>query len=89
VGVGTGPGRRRYVSASELADFAFCPRSHSYRLHPDGRAPAPGAIARERAGTSYHGRTIGSDRRWAEASPVPWVILVLLGVGLLALVVFR
>jgi hypothetical protein len=84
----TGSSRRRYVSAGELADYAFCPRSHHYRLHPEGRTPAAGAIARERAGTSYHRRAIGADRRWAETSPVPWVIAVVVGVALLGLLVF-
>jgi hypothetical protein len=81
------PDRRRYVSASELADYAFCPRSHYYRLHPEGRRPADGALAREAAGVEYHHRTIGSDRRWAGASPLPWVVAVVVGIALVALVV--
>ncbi|MCI4326517.1 MAG: hypothetical protein L3K16_02615 [Thermoplasmata archaeon] len=83
------PQSRRYVSAGELADYAYCPRSHYYRTHPDGRTPAEGALARERAGTSYHARTIGADRRWAEASPWPWVAALAVGAGLLALTVLR
>jgi hypothetical protein len=81
-----GSGRRRYVSAGELADYAFCPRSHYYRLHSEGRRPAEGAVARERAGTAYHVRAIGSDRRWAGASPLPWVVAVVVGIALLGLV---
>ncbi|MCI4324909.1 MAG: PD-(D/E)XK nuclease family protein [Thermoplasmata archaeon] len=83
-----GPGRRRYVSASELADYAFCPRSHYYRQHAEGRTPAAGAVARERAGTSYHLRTIGADRRWAAASPFPWVAAVLAGGAILVLLLW-
>jgi hypothetical protein len=80
---------RRYVSAGELADYAYCPRSHYYRTHPDGRAPAEGALARERAGTSYHTRTIRSDRRRAESSPWPWVAALAVGAVLLAVAVLR
>lgn len=79
--------RRRYVSAGELADYAFCPRSHYYRLHPEGRTPAAGSVARERAGVLYHARTIGADRRWADASPFPWLAVLTAGAVLLAVVV--
>ncbi|MCI4318207.1 MAG: hypothetical protein L3J96_06675 [Thermoplasmata archaeon] len=81
----SGSGRRRYVSASELADFAFCPRSQYYRLHPEGRRPAAGSLVRERSGVEYHRRTIGSDRRWTAASPLPWLVAVLAGAAILAL----
>jgi hypothetical protein len=82
------PGRRRYVSAGELADYAFCPRSHYYRQHSEGRTPAAGSIARERAGTEYHLRTIGSDRRWATASPFPWIAALLVGAAILGLLLW-
>jgi len=81
--------RRRYVSAGELADYAFCPRSHFYARHPDGRTVAAGAVVRERAGTAHHLRTIGSDRRWAEVSALPWVAALLIGGVLLAVTLLR
>lgn len=77
----------RYVSASELAEFAFCPRAHYYQRHPDGRPVAPEALAREREGLAYHARTTRSDRRWAEASPIPWALALLVGIVLIAVVV--
>jgi hypothetical protein len=81
-------GRRGYVSAGELADYAFCPRSHYYARHPEGRRPAAGAVARESAGTAYHHRTIGSDRRWASASPLPWIATLLIGLAILGLLLW-
>ncbi|MCI4320829.1 MAG: hypothetical protein L3K18_04245 [Thermoplasmata archaeon] len=75
----------RMVSASDLAEYAFCPRALYYRRHPDGRSVASDAPARERAGVAYHTRTTRSDRNWAEASPLPYVGLLVLGLGLLAL----
>jgi len=75
----------RMVSASDLADYAFCPRSLYYRRHPDGRPIARDAPDRERAGVVYHARTTRSDRDWAEASSFPYVLLLALGLGLLAL----
>jgi hypothetical protein len=80
---------RRYVSAGELADYAFCPRSHYYARHPDGRSVAADSLARERAGTRYHARTIGSDRRWGNASALPWIAALLIGAALLAAVILR
>jgi hypothetical protein len=75
----------RIVSASELAEYAFCPRALYYRRHPGGRPVASDASERERAGVVYHERTTRSDRRWAETSTIPYVLLLLLGIGLLAL----
>ena len=74
----------RYVTASELADYAFCPRAHYYAHHPGGRAVADGALERERAGVRYHTGTTRSDRRWAETSPLPWLLVLLGGVLLVA-----
>jgi hypothetical protein len=75
----------RMVSASDLAEYAFCPRALYYRRHPDGRPVASDAPERERAGVVYHERTTRSDRRWAETSTIPYVLLLLLGIGLLTL----
>ena len=84
-----GPASRtaRFVSASELAEYVYCPRAHYYRLQPEGRPVAPGALARERSGVEYHTRRTSADRRWAEASPLPWVGALLAGIVLLGVVV--
>lgn len=51
-----------WVSASDLAEYAYCPRSHYYSLHTEavgGRiAPDP----RARAGVRYHQRTLSAER---------------------------
>ncbi|HKV89964.1 MAG TPA: hypothetical protein VJQ43_02070 [Thermoplasmata archaeon] len=79
--------RARYVSASELAEYAFCPRAHYYRLHSEGRPVSSDASARERAGVTYHRRTLSSDRRWAGAALWPWGVTLLVGVVILTVAV--
>ena len=53
----------RFVSASDLADYAYCPRSHYYRHHPPAGGPTPGSVDRSRTGTRYHERELGAERR--------------------------
>jgi hypothetical protein len=76
----------RVVSASELAEYAFCPRAHYYRTHPDGRPAPPDSERRASAGVEYHRQTLRSDRRWSSSSAWPWVVAVLVGLVLLVLV---
>lgn len=78
----------RWVSASELADYAYCPRSWWYRDHPPAGGPAPGAERRARAGVAYHQRVLTAERRrdaWsgavAAAAVLAAVVLALLLVG--------
>jgi hypothetical protein len=62
-GSGANAATARWVSASELADYAYCPRSWWYREHPPEGGPAPGAERRARAGVTYHQHVLGAERR--------------------------
>ena len=77
------PHRGRYVSASELAEYAFCPRAHYYQQHPEGRATSAESSVRADAGVRYHTRVARSERSWSESSALPWVVATLVGAGLL------
>jgi CRISPR/Cas system-associated exonuclease Cas4 (RecB family) len=45
-----------WVTAAELAEFAYCPRAHWYSVHrPDTPAPRSSA-RRQSAGEAYHAR---------------------------------
>jgi CRISPR/Cas system-associated exonuclease Cas4 (RecB family) len=70
-----------WTSPSDLADYAYCPRSYWYRHHPPAEGPAPAAIVRARAGVRYHHRTLTAERRRAEWGTAYWVG-VLAGIGL-------
>ena len=41
----TGP-TGRWVSATDLAEYAYCPRAWYYRHHPPPEGPAPGSDRR-------------------------------------------
>jgi CRISPR/Cas system-associated exonuclease Cas4 (RecB family) len=71
----------RWTSASELADYAYCPRSHWYRQHPPARGPTGTSMERAQAGVRYHRRTLRAERRRAERGAAYWVG-VLAGVAL-------
>jgi CRISPR/Cas system-associated exonuclease Cas4 (RecB family) len=56
----------RWVSASDLEEYAYCPRAHWYRHHPPPGGPRPESVARSRAGQRYHERELGAERRREE-----------------------
>jgi CRISPR/Cas system-associated exonuclease Cas4 (RecB family) len=72
-----------YVSASDLADYAYCPRSHWYRYHPPPGGPSPEAVRSSVAGTRRHARQLGGERRRAERGALYWAVVV---IGILAVV---
>jgi hypothetical protein len=77
----TRPGR--WVTVSELSEYAFCPRAHYYRAHPPVGGEAPES-ARDRArGVVHHARELSGERRIERAGPA-LVALGLLGLALLA-----
>ncbi len=79
--------RRSWVSASDLADYAFCPRSYWYREHPPEAGASRASQARAAAGQSYHQRTLAGERRRAEHPAGYWAALaigVLLVLGAMA-----
>ena len=72
-----------YVTASDLADYAYCPRSHWYRYHPPPGGPSREAVRSSVAGTRSHLRQLRGVRRRADRGSTYWVLVV---VGLLVVV---
>jgi hypothetical protein len=66
-----------WATASELADYAFCPRSHFYREHPPARGPTTASQVRSDAGRRFHERSLSGERRRAEHGGAYWAGLVL------------
>jgi len=73
----------RWVTASDLAEYAFCPRAHWYRLHPPREGETASARDRATAGSRYHRRVLGDERRRAEHPGAYWTALA---VGLVLVV---
>jgi len=61
-----------WVSATDLAEYAYCPRSFHYaRRFPD----APEG-SRARDGRRYHERALGAERRRANHGAAYWLGLL-------------
>lgn len=69
----------RWSTPSDLAEYAFCPRAHHYRLH--GEAPTSRSAE---AGETYHARRLSAERWRAEHRSAPW-LAVLAGLVAIAL----
>jgi CRISPR/Cas system-associated exonuclease Cas4 (RecB family) len=65
-----------WVSASDLADYAYCPRAHWYQGHPPPDGPAPAARERSESGRRYHADVLGAERRREERGGAYWVALL-------------
>jgi len=63
---------RSWTSPSALAEYAFCPRAHFYRLH-ECRPASPETVA----GSVYHDRRLSAERWRSAHRRVPWFALVL------------
>jgi hypothetical protein len=72
------------ISASEVGDYAFCPRSYWYRHHPPDAAPDPASVRRSAAGVAYHARALRGERHRAEHAAA-YAALVVAGLVALAL----
>jgi len=70
-------GNDGWVSATDLAEYAYCPRSLYYRR----RDPDAEESVSARAGRVFHDRTLGAERRRAARGGAYWAGL-LLGSGL-------
>jgi len=67
-----------WVTASQLAEYAFCPRAYWYRAHPPPEGPAASSVAALAGGERFHARTLTTRyrrERWSTA----WWILVAAG----------
>lgn len=74
----------RWTSASDLADYVYCPRSHWYRHHPPAEGPTRSSQRSALDGVRYHDRVLTAARHRAERGGTSWGVL-LLGVALAAL----
>ena len=72
-----------WTSASDLADYAYCPRSLWYHDHPPDAGPSRAARRRAESGQRYHARELTGERRRAEHGGAYWAALAV-GVVLLA-----
>jgi len=72
-----------WTSPSELADYAYCPRSYWYGRHPPTSGTSSAAAERSRAGVRYHRRVLGAERRRAAHGARYWAG-VLCGIALVA-----
>ena len=74
-----------WATASDLAEFAFCPRAHYYRHHPTEARVAPGALRSADLGREYHElRALRVAERDAHVGR--WAAAVLVAILILAVV---
>ncbi|HTT73981.1 MAG TPA: hypothetical protein VMG99_07570 [Thermoplasmata archaeon] len=64
-----------WVSASDLAEYAYCPRAHYYRAHPPPGGERRDALRRAAAGRRYHARELGRERRREAHGGAYWAML--------------
>ena len=77
----------RWVSATDLAEYTYCPRAHWYRDHPPEGGPSRSSQERAERGRRYHDRELTGERHRAEHRGAYWVALalgVLLALGAIA-----
>ncbi len=72
-----------WVSASDLAEYAYCPRAFWYRKHPPAGMSASNSDRSSRRGQRFHRRELGAERK-REAHAGGYVALVLFGIALLS-----
>ncbi|MGI0133259.1 MAG: PD-(D/E)XK nuclease family protein [Thermoplasmata archaeon] len=66
----------RWSSASDLADYAYCPRSHYYRHHMPPGGPSASSVSASERGREFHAATLARVAR-RESSGGLWVALAL------------
>ncbi|MCI4373222.1 MAG: hypothetical protein L3K02_06220 [Thermoplasmata archaeon] len=72
-----------FVTASDLADYAYCPRSYWYRHHPPPGGPSDASERSSARGIHSHARQLGGELRRAERGGWYWAGVAL---GILAVV---
>jgi CRISPR/Cas system-associated exonuclease Cas4 (RecB family) len=78
----------RWVTASDLAEYAFCPRAYWYTRHPPAEGPEPSNATARHLGERYHARTLATRYRRERWSTV-WWLLVAAGVFLCLLALLQ
>jgi CRISPR/Cas system-associated exonuclease Cas4 (RecB family) len=68
------------VTASDLAEYAYCPRAYWYRTHPPAEGPAPSSVGARSRGERFHARALTTRSRREQWSAAWWVLV---GAGLL------
>ncbi len=84
--------RPAWTSASDLAEYAYCPRAHYYHDHPPEAGPERSSQRRAAAGERFHARELSGERRRAEHGGAYWVAFavgVVLALGALAWIFSR
>ena len=65
----------RWVTASDLAEYVYCPRAHWYRHHPPRGGPTARAIAARAVGADYHSQELEARVRLERWVPLWWVLV--------------
>ncbi|MCI4320081.1 MAG: hypothetical protein L3K23_08135 [Thermoplasmata archaeon] len=59
---GGATGESRWLSASEVGDYAYCPRSFWYRRHPPAGGPSAASRRSSAAGERFHAAYLSSEQ---------------------------
>ena len=63
-------------SASDLAEYAYCPRAYWYHEHPPARGPTAASQRRARDGSGFHARVLGAERGRDVHGGAYWIALL-------------
>jgi hypothetical protein len=72
-----------WTTPSDLADYAYCPRSHFYRHHPPPEGPSRASQRSAVGGVRYHRRVLTAERHRDERGGT-YLGVFLLGLALAA-----
>ena len=82
-----------WASATDLAEYAYCPRAWYYRHHPPPEGSDAVSERRSAIGEEYHRITLREEERLERAAPAYAALLVgfllLLAVGVGAWILFH
>lgn len=77
---------RFWVSASDLAEYAYCPRAHYYQHHPPEGGSDSELERRSLDGAGYHERVARRVERTERLGKAAWIMMALGGVLLLIVI---
>jgi CRISPR/Cas system-associated exonuclease Cas4 (RecB family) len=76
-------GQGPWASASDLAEYAYCPRAWYYRKHPPAAGRSPDSERRSSAGTRYHRSTL-AETEFRERHGGAYAAALLIALALVA-----